>query len=132
MKNRVPLAVLGLAIALILTIAASARVSSIDPKYVPPDAKWAIHLDVDALTRSKLWAMLSPQMNVMLDQKHFALGMQTDQPPSQATAEKVKALSQALGMQLPDDLHGITLVGRSFDENGVLLLVQKPRLIGIA
>lgn len=94
-----------------------------------------IHLDVDTLVQSKTWSILSPRFHMMVNKRQFVIGMQ---PPlsTQGTNDNVKTVSQALGMRLPEDIHAMTLIGRSFDDNGVVLLIKatvdRDRLTGMA
>jgi hypothetical protein len=72
---------------------------------------------------------------MMVNKRQFTIGMQ---PPSstQGTNDNVKTVSQALGMRLPEDIHAMTLIGRSFDDNGAVLLIKatvdRDRLTGMA
>lgn len=124
------------AAAMVLGLSLGARGSGVDPRYIPADAKWVIHVDVDALAKSKLWSMLAVDYDGVLNGGNLTVSVRQEGTPAGLTSKRVKAVADALGMQLPGDVHGITLVGRSFDEEGVMLLVkanvEHDRLIGMA
>lgn len=115
-----------------------AEAGPINPRYIPPDAKWVVHVDMDTLTRSKLWTMLyvNFDLNVFRPNQHISLGVSTSKPADDAIRRKIDAFADALNMKFPEDIHDMTLVGRDFDQSGAVLLVHakmdRDRLIGLA
>jgi len=92
-----------------------------EPKYVPADAKWVVHADVDRMAKTQTYDILMRQA-------------EKDDPK---VREKIAKFGEALGTRVPEDVHGITLVGRSFsDEKQAMLVVRakldKDRLLGMA
>jgi hypothetical protein len=134
MRTRMKQAAMLAAMALAMVIG-RARGGAVDPKYIPPDAKWVVHVDLDAVVRSKLLAMLDVDLKLTGDGKHFMVGMRPH-GMSDTDVKKLAAIQDALGMKFPDDLHGATLIGRTFDPNDAVLLVNakvdKDRLVGMA
>lgn len=124
------------AAAAVLALTPGVRGSGVDPRYIPADAKWVVHVDVDAVVKSKLWSMLSVDVDGIVAGKSFAVGIRPEGASKALAGKKVKAVAEALGMRLPEDIHGITLAGRSFDEEGVVMVVNATmdhdRLIGMA
>jgi hypothetical protein len=97
-----------------------ARATPPDPNYVPADAKWLVHVDVDRLSKTQTYEIL----------------MQQAEREEGNVREKLAKVGEALGTRFPDDLHGLTLVGRGFDANSAVLVVRgkldKDRLLGMA
>jgi hypothetical protein len=124
----------GLILSCVVALAGNARAGGVDPTYVPPDAKWVVHVNVDALVKSNLWSMINTQFQLLPDPQRSAAGSPSG--AGQLKSDKIKAVSDALGMRLPDDLHGLTLVGRSFDPEEAVLIVKanvdRDRVIGMA
>lgn len=95
-------------LALLATAAGTARAEPLDPKQVPADAKWVLHVDMDAVRQSKVWGMV-------LGRANREAGGQLQQ--------KLDAAATLLGSRFPEDLHGVTLLGRGFtEESGVMLV----------
>jgi len=89
-------------------LSAAVRADPLDPKRVPADAKWVIHLDMDATRRSQTWDLLAAKIK---------------QEPEQILQGKIDTMSTDLGIKFPDDVHGVTLFGRGFGEqSGAILL----------
>jgi len=113
-------AVLAMVAATMLLTGGRARATGPDPKYVPADAKWVVHVDVDRLAKTKTFEIIKRQA-------------EKEDPK---VREKVTQLGEALGARLPDDVHGVTLIGRDFDEKQAVLVVRakvdKDRLLGMA
>lgn len=97
-----------------------ARATGPDPKYVPADAKWVVHVDVDHLAKSQTYDML----------------MREAEKEEGNVREKLAKVGEALGTRFPEDMHGVTLIGRGFDEKSAVLVVRakldKDRLLGMA
>ena len=93
------------AILTLMLIAPSLHAGPLNSHWVPADAKWLVHVDVDAGLRSKVgqaaldWALANPDLKEALAK-------------AQAT----------LGMKLPSDIHDVTLYGRSFGPDGVVIV----------
>lgn len=89
----------------LMLIAPSLRAEPLNPRWVPADAKWLVHIDVDAGLHSQIgraaldWAMANPDLKQSLDK-------------AQAT----------LGMKLSSDIHDVTLYGQSFGPDGVVIV----------
>ncbi len=80
-----------------------------DAQRVPVDAKWVIHIDMDAARHSKTWEAVDD---------HLA--------NNEGFQSSVAQIEQATGMQFPDDVHDVTLYGRAAgDEAGVVVLHGK-------
>jgi hypothetical protein len=102
---RLPAAFLGLA--LLLVPSTFVRADAFDPKSVPSDAKWVIHLDADALQASKLWGLVYKKAQ--------------DMPQAQAGIDQLEAVG---GMSFPKDLHGVTMYGNSFQADSIVILLK--------
>lgn len=93
------------AILTLMLIVPSLRAGPLNPHWVPADAKWLVHVDVDAGLRSKVgqasldWALANPDLKEGLDKEEATLGM-----------------------KLPSDIHDVTLYGRSFGPDGVVIV----------
>jgi hypothetical protein len=87
----------------------SAKLSLADPfdaKQVPADAKWVIHVDMDAARPTKIWDALYTRL---INDDNFQ--------------EKVGQIEQVTNMHFPADVHDITLYGRAVGEQaGVVVL----------
>jgi hypothetical protein len=103
-----------------LLSAGRARATGPDPNYVPADAKWVVHIDVDRLAKSQTYDIL----------------MREAEKEEGNVREKLAKVGEALGSRFPDDVHGLTLVGRAFDEKSAVLIVRakldRDRLLGMA
>ena len=88
-----------------LIAAATAMADPFDAKTVPADAKWVVHIDVDAIAKSSFWPLIEQRINA--------------NPNAQAGIQKAEMIT---GANLPQDLHSITLYGLGFNEaDGVIL-----------
>ena len=89
-------------------IAATSTFAMADPfdaKAVPAEAKWVIHIDVDAVAKSAFWPLVEQRINA--------------NPDMQAGIQKAEIIT---GANLPQDLHSITFYGLGFNEaDGVIL-----------
>jgi len=89
----------------LMLIAPNLRAGPLNPRWVPADAKWLVHIDVNAGLHSQVgkaaldFALSNPDLKQALDK-------------AQAT----------LGMKLPSDIHDVTLYGRSFGPDGVVIV----------
>jgi hypothetical protein len=110
--------------------------SGVDSKYIPADAKWVVHVDVDAVVKSRLYNMLALDVDGLIDGKRLVVGTRAEGAPMPLASKKIQAVGDMLGLKIPEDIHGITLVGRSFSDEGVFVLVKAKmnhdHLIGVA
>jgi len=101
-----------------LCVVSRVRAEGLDAKTVPGDVKWLLHVDVDALGKTKTWGVLRPQIEKMGD---FQTGV--------ANVEMIT------GMKLPDDLHDVTVYGKAFVEDAAVVVIRatvdQQRLIGL-
>jgi hypothetical protein len=99
---------IGLGLALLVGLAALTQAAPLDLKNVPADAKWLVHVDVDAIRAS----------TVAKQVWHKGLEMHKD-------AEKHLAqLHDRLGLDIRHDLHGVTLYGKKFVEHTGVAIVN--------
>ena len=99
--------VLGMAMAVVLGLAAIGRAEPIELKQVAADAKWVMHVDVDAL-----WA--SPVV-----QKAYRKGLEMH-PDAE---KKMDMVCGMVGMDPRKDLHGVTVYGKDTNkEHGVMIV----------
>ena len=92
--------------AAVLTLVAIGRADR-NLQQVAADAKWVVHVDVDALRASK----------VVQNAYHKCMEMHKD------AAEHMDKITGIIGMDPRKDLHGITIYAKDFDKcNGVLIL----------
>ena len=88
---------------------AVAMADPFDVKRVPADSKWLLHIDVDAARGTKIWDILSHKLA---------------QDPNYA--QKVEDVATISGMHFPEDVHDVTLFGKSAaDDSGVVVLHGK-------
>ena len=84
-----------------------APAGTLDVKTIPPDAKWILHLDADALAKTQTWKLLEPRLH---QNPEFTKGV--------ANLEKIFAA------KFPNDLHNITLFGPDFDPKDAVVVIQ--------
>ncbi len=95
----------GMAIALGLAVPAGAE--PLEPERVADNAKWVLHLDFDALGKTELAAQFREK--------------KLDDPRAQKRLDWVR---DRYGIDLREDLHGLTLYGDSYERHqGIALLV---------
>jgi len=96
--------------ALILTSswASWALGAPLDTKQVPADAKWVVHLDVDAMRDSALVRMA------------YDNGMEH----AEAIEKHAEQFCSLLGINPEDDLHGLTVYGKQFNDEQIVLIVS--------
>lgn len=106
------------ALAMLLWMAAPLCARPFEAKQVPADAKWILHVDVDALQASKTWEMFRGEIEQNLEIR-----------------EKLQGVEMISGMKLPQDLHSITLFGSAFNEGVTVVIIEanadRERLIGL-
>jgi hypothetical protein len=105
------LAPLALALAAAVLFGRSACADSMNLSAIPEDARWVIHFDVDAATKTPLWELV---------RKRF---IEPRRPQISAPLHTFEAIT---GLHLPQDLHDITLFGTTFDESTCCLLIHAP------
>jgi hypothetical protein len=84
--------------------------ASADPlecKQVPVDAKWVVHVDMDAARDTRLWAAINGKLS---DNDEFQNG--------------IHQIEQLTNAQFPRDLHDVTLYGRSSDQQAGVVIVH--------
>lgn len=96
-----------LAMSLIAAASSAAMADPFDAKIVPADAKWVIHIDVDAVAKSAFWPMVEQRIN--------------GNPNAQAGVQKFETIA---GMTLPQDLHSVTLYGLGFNETEGIVVAK--------
>ena len=98
-----------IALAALAASAAVAHADPFDPARVPADAKYVLHVDMDALRPTQLWHVLDDQL-VGNEQAGALIGK----------------LELGLGMKFPRDVHDITVYGHDVGEaNAVTVLHAK-------
>ena len=90
-----------------LSICANAGADPLSPKQVPADAKWVLHVDMDAARDTKLWSALENQLSTKRD---FQDG--------------IGKIEQVTNAQFPRDLHDVTLYGRSAEDQAGVVIVH--------
>jgi hypothetical protein len=100
----------GLAAAVVLTLAGLAQAGPLDAKQISADAKWAAHLDVDALMASNMLKKVQAQVL-------------KDRPQAEA---QLKAVCNLFRFNPETDLHGITVYGTQLKKDtGVAIINAK-------
>lgn len=90
---------------LIALAATTAIADPFDAKAVPADAKWVLHVDVEALAKSSFWPIIEQKINA---DANLQAGLQQ--------------FEMIASMSLPQDLHSVTVYGLGFNEpDGVIL-----------
>ncbi len=100
--------IVAIALAAVLGLAVVARAEPLELKQVAADAKWLVHVDVDAMRES------------IVVQKAYCKCMEMHKD-AQKHFDKVKEM---LGLDLKKDLHGITVYGKDLDRHHGVLIVH--------
>lgn len=87
--------------------ASPAMASGLDPKSVPEDVRWLVHIDVDAIANSGFWELIEDHL---------------DAKPEQAA--QLQQIEMFTGMSIPQDLHAVTLLGMGFEESENVILIK--------
>jgi len=95
-------------VVVLLSAATFVRAAVLDGKRVPEDAKWLLHVDMDALRESKTW-------------KTMLQGMLEKNAGFQKTVQDVQMFT---GFKFPQDLHDVTLYGKSFTEEAAVVVIH--------
>jgi hypothetical protein len=102
-------------ICLIALSGLTARGGELNPKHIPADAKWVIHVNYDAMSGSALWQKLR-------DEK---LGSQQDGAGQQNFGALIRAWTKDMyGIELPDDLNSVTMYSRDYKEYTGTMIVK--------
>lgn len=107
---------LGVCAAAILAFVGQASAAPVDLKDVPADAKWLVHVDVDAIRQSTVVQKMWPKAMEM-------------HPDAQKRIEKLLAET---GMDIRKDLHGVTLYGKQLGKHEGVAIVRakcEPKLL---
>ncbi len=91
----------------VLLPAWAVRAGTVDGGVVAADARWVIHLNVDAIRASRLWQIIEPRLESRADYIQF-----------------VNAAGLYAGANFPQDMHGITLYGDGFDEKAAVVVID--------
>jgi len=100
--------IVAIALAAVLGLTTVARSEPVELKQVPADAKWLIHVDVDAMREA----------TVVQKAYHKCMEMHKD---AQKHFDKVREM---LGLDLKKDLHGITIYGKDLDRHHGVVIVH--------
>jgi hypothetical protein len=84
-----------------------AHAAPLDVKQVPGSAQWVLHVDVDNVKQSQLWAWMEPRLKA---DANYARSMR-----------EIEAIS---GMRFPQDVRDVTLYGASADEKDSVVLLS--------
>ena len=71
---------------------------------VPADAKWLIHLDIDAFTRTQMWQLINQEIDENLQ-------------------KKINAITNLLGSDPTRDIYGATLYGIDANEENAVFMI---------
>jgi hypothetical protein len=77
-------------------IPAVGRADPFDPKHVPADAKWLVHADLDAARDTKSFDLV--RQHLLVD------------AGAQAKFDQLETIT---GVRVPDDLHDVTVYGKT-------------------
>lgn len=90
-----------------LLATAVVQAAPFDAKRVPAEAKWVLHVDMDAARGTRTWDMIREHLE--------------QDPNYQSKLAEVQALT---GMRFPQDLHDVTLFGASAGEAAGVVLIH--------
>ena len=100
--------IVGIALAAVLGLAAVGRSEPVELKQVAADAKWLVHVDVDAMRTS------------IVVQKGYQKCMEMHKE----AAQHLDKIHDMLGFDPRKDLHGITAYGKDLDKHHGVLIVH--------
>ena len=100
--------IVGIALAAVLGLTAIARAEPVELKQVAADAKWLVHVDVDAMRTS------------VVVQKAYQKCMEMHKE----AAEHLDKIHAMLGFDPRKDLHAVTAYGKDLDKNHGVLIVH--------
>lgn len=108
----------GAVLALGLVLGRSAAAEPLQPKQISADARWVLHLNIDAFRKTALAAHIR--------EEHL------DNPEAQ---QRLAMVQEKLGVNPREDLHGVTLYGHSYQpRHGVALVAvnyDREKLLGL-
>ena len=90
-----------------MAIAAACRAAPFDPAAVPADARYVLHVDMDALRPTQLWAAIDDRL----------VG-------NEAFGAKMGLFEQGTGMHFPRDLHAVTVYGRAAGDDAAVIVIR--------
>jgi hypothetical protein len=90
-----------------LSVSSLTQADPLDTKMIPADARWVVHVDMDAARDTKLWAAVDDQLTGNRD---FQNG--------------IGKVEQITGASFPRDLNDVTLYGRSSDDAAGVVIVH--------
>ena len=90
-----------------LTTAGAAHADPFDPTRVPADAKYVIHIDVDAIRPTQLWKAADDKL-----------------AGNEAFGAKMGQFEMASGMHFPNDLHDVTVYGAAAGDGAAVTVVH--------
>ena len=100
--------IVGIALAAVLGLAAIGRAEPVELKQVAADAKWLVHVNVDAMRAS------------IVVQKAYQKCMEMHKEAGQ----HFDKIQKELGLDLRKDLHGVTAYGKDLDKHHGVLIVH--------
>ncbi len=99
---------IGLTLVVVLGVTTFVRAAALDGKRVPEDAKWLVHVDMDAIRGSKTW-------------KNVVEGLLEKNAGFQTAVQNVQLFT---GFRFPQDLHDVTLYGQAFSEEAGVVVIH--------
>ncbi len=78
-----------------------------EPKIVAKDAKWVLHVDVDALSKTDAWKLIEPKLK--------------NNPEYVKNLANIERIGK---VRLPADLHDITIYGPTFGEQEAVVVIN--------
>jgi hypothetical protein len=100
-----------LAAALLLPAALPAAADPLPRGHIPEDARWVLHVNIDAARNTPAWELLRTRF---VEPQHPQLD------------EKLRLVEALTGVKVPQDLHDLTFFGSAFDDTAVCLLIHAP------
>jgi hypothetical protein len=106
MWNTPRVATVSIAVLLCLTLATAASAGPIQPKEVPADAKFVVHVDVSKGLDTRLGRFI------------------LDHAKAKGLGDKVDQFEQMTGVNLLTDIKGVTVYGKAYAEKSAVLLIR--------
>ncbi len=100
------------ALVLMLGLAATTRAAEMDPKRVPSDALWVVHVDTAAMIDSKIGKL------ILEDMEPLGLG------------DRIDSIKAELGLDPLMDFNGITMYGTGYEPTDAVVVVEMGPTIG--
>ena len=89
----------------VLLLAGSVRAEPLNPRQVPADAKWLVHVDFNMFAKSKMWNLMSQEI--------------TDK-----NQKKIDAITTLFGSDPTKDLFGVTLFGPDANQENAVAIIH--------